>query len=288
MKRVDFLNLPEVIKFTDWLSQIIDGSATLSATKYHTLSQALQDYRWPPKRVDLYIPSGKKAILPKNSTLEDNQTLLNVLQVGLKSAITNNSNKEAIEWVKCILTWGGVYTHSRNRTQGNAGWLEARREESRLIKYLKSFIEIYSTSQHDQVGKYVDGLRSNAGLTKIHSLIIEEFIIYDSRVAAALSWLVLKWAGDPSRIPEVLRFATMRANTSRKEGKVRTACKAVFPYFSPSGRKENHQRHLMWNIRANWVLSEALRKAKRREQIRVLRDLEAALFMIGDDLKALQ
>lgn len=35
--------------------------------------------------------------------------------------------------------------------------------------------------------------RFNAGMSKVYSLIVADFIIYDSRVAAALAWFVARW-----------------------------------------------------------------------------------------------
>ena len=35
--------------------------------------------------------------------------------------------------------------------------------------------------------------RFNAGITKVYSMVLENFIIYDSRVAAALGWLVAQF-----------------------------------------------------------------------------------------------
>ena len=78
----------------------------------------------------------------------------------------------------------------------------------------------------------------------------------------------------------------MRANTSKKAGKLRTANPKIFPYFSPSGSRSNHVKHLMWNIRANWVLEEALIQAQKNQggAIGSMRALEASLFVLGDDL----
>lgn len=41
------------------------------------------------------------------------------------------------------------------------------------------------------------GLRFNAGMTKVYSLLADSLIIYDSRVAAALGWIVVKYCQAP-------------------------------------------------------------------------------------------
>ena len=44
--------------------------------------------------------------------------------------------------------------------------------------------------------EFFSDLRFNAGMTKVYSLMCDNFIIYDSRVAAALGWLVMKYCRD--------------------------------------------------------------------------------------------
>jgi hypothetical protein len=129
-------------------------------------------------------------------------------------------------------------------------------------------------------------LRSNAGMTKIHSLLLPNFVIYDSRVAAALAWLVRRWAKRSKNVPAHLRFACMRANTSKEKVKVRSPDPSVFRNFSPSGAARNHHRHAMWNLRANWLIAEALEQVRKKDarRSRSSREVEAALFMMGEDL----
>jgi hypothetical protein len=129
-------------------------------------------------------------------------------------------------------------------------------------------------------------LRSNAGTTKVHSLLLQDWVIYDSRVAAALAWLVYQWSS--RRPPSFLQFGCMRANSVRN--KSRSPDEKMFKYFTASGDVRNHRVHLKWNLRANWVLSAALNAANRRcglnevAPFASLREVEAALFMVGDDL----
>lgn len=54
--------------------------------------------------------------------------------------------------------------------------------------------------------------RFNAGITKVYSLVLEDFIIYDSRVAATLGWLVATFCRAGAReVPDALRFPWMPA-----------------------------------------------------------------------------
>jgi hypothetical protein len=141
-------------------------------------------------------------------------------------------------------------------------------------------------------------LRSNAGLTKVYSLALDDFIIYDSRVAAALAWLVTRWARETgSHIPDHLKFVCMRAKEipSKIQGvgptKIRTPDSRLFPYFAPSTNPKDHRKHAVWNQRANLVLTAALKHARAKPasaasaKFKTVRDVEAALFVMGADLR---
>jgi hypothetical protein len=133
--------------------------------------------------------------------------------------------------------------------------------------------------------------RFNAGMTKIYALLVPEFVIYDSRVAAALAWLVTRWCIETklTLVPDLLRFPCMRP----KEGdnpairKVRNPSCGQFRFPWLHGAVN----HAHWNLRASWILSAALNASRQEpeqnvflDQSNPLRALEAALFMWGYDL----
>jgi hypothetical protein len=212
------------------------------------------------------------------------------LSGGLRKSLSNTTDDELKDWVRAIFIWGGVYTLAGNG-QGNAGWLQNYQHNSDLRDYLLNVIKVIDNLKDESDLATIHNLRSNAGLTKIYALSCQNFIIYDSRVAAALTWLVLKWKKqnlDIKTIPEHLRFATMRANTAIGNIKVRSADPELFPYFAPTGPHRNHVKHLTWNIRANWLIGEALDRVREKEKIRDannIRNFEASLFVIGKNLK---
>ena len=291
MKKNDYISLDAVSEFTDWLCGVLFGKTTLGYRTrnliYENFDDALLDYKWPPKNIVVESPLGLIKIA-SNSNAADNQVLLDMFSEGLKEALASSQSETLVgAWVKCILQWGGVYTYSKGGQQGNRGWLEEQVKHQTLAKYLLNVIDKISNAENDDVGLEIESLRSNAGLTKVYSLLLPNFIIYDSRVAAALSWLVAKSQGFSSEIPEALRFATMRAKTSKAEGKIRTADPKNFVYFAASGPK-NFQNHLRWNIRANWILETAIEnvtKSSHHSAVSNIRLFEAALFTMGDDLK---
>lgn len=139
--------------------------------------------------------------------------------------------------------------------------------------------------------KFFSDLRFNAGMTKVYSLICESFIIYDSRVAAAMGWLVMKYCCDRklTSLPDGLRFPWAPAKEAQntvapKNRDPSLECDFKFPRL----RRGHH--HALWNMRASWVLSEALAHPSARASRfhegfgNPLRKLEMGLFMIGYDL----
>ena len=290
MHKEYFLRNVDTQSFIAWLCDLIDGSITLDFKyangSYRSLEEAMLLYAWPPKSTHISTPLGQKTIV-RNSTLSDNEELLRLLSIGLRNSVKSGADTEISNWVQAILVWGGVYTMTRTG-KGNTGWLEDYRVHGGIGQYLSHTFKLLNEAEDDEIGHAIQNLRSNAGLTKIYALGCDNFVIYDSRVAAALSWFISKWSRSAEAVPEHLRFATMRANTSKKSGKQRTAEKTVFPYFAPTGSKSSHVKHLKWNIRANWLLEQAITNssiAKTSNSICTIRDLEASLFVIGDDLK---
>lgn len=301
MNKTDFLENKDTTDFTKWLGEVITGAKEIHFPRSFgeagtdvTLEAAKDRYCWPMRRTKINIPGGHSITLIKNSTLQRNQEVLDDLSRGIRECLeAKPPNEKALAgWVEAIMVWGGVYTLKINGS-GNTGWLNKKRESQSLAAYLNRILQALSDPSGDLANPEGD-LRSNAGTTKLHAMILPDFVIYDSRVAAALAWLVKKWASEPSALSRVkhLHFACMRANTSAAKPKQRSPDEKIFPYFAPSGHLRNHRKHATWNLRANWVLREALNKAIKSADaakspigFQSVRDVEAALFMMGENLE---
>lgn len=294
----NFSGNPQTQQFVAWLSARIEGTDKIDFmhapdSRFPTLIAARDAYEWPPRRKTIATPDGD-LILEAGSDLAANQGVLDKLRQGLCKCLYDPVPNESLlaDWVQAILVWGGVYTRHKNGG-GNAGWLDTRRQAMDLTDNLRAALSaLKSGAIHFDHGPV--GLRSNAGLTKVYSLALEDFIIYDSRVAAALAWLVTRWAhAVGGSVPEHLKFACMRANEGNPKGKppgsakVRSPDAVNFPYFAPSIHLRDHWRHAVWNLRANHVLTSALSQARARQPVsfQTVREVEAALFVMGADLR---
>ena len=138
MEKNFFLEDERTQNFTDWLSQIIIGLIPLNFQNenklFNSFNEIKNNYSWPPKETKLFLKS-EIALIKKNSSLSDNQNLLDRLSEGMRASLLSNSDGDLLIWVKAILVWGGVYTFTKNR-KGNAGWLEQYFLHGGLSDYL--------------------------------------------------------------------------------------------------------------------------------------------------------
>lgn len=235
-----------------------------------------------------------------------NATVLNDLAEALQRAFGKRQNsddpacgkseKVLIEASQRVFVWGGVAgakERKANTRAGNYLWLKETFPDGKgLADAYKCAEKTFTSDKPDlsNIGKA--GIRSNAGFTKIYSLLFDDFIIYDSRVAAALGLFVVKFCKESNRtgIPDELNFGWMppKEGKSSKDAKIRDPSSGELVHQ----RANNERRHAHSNIRANWILGKVLSidnspkspfNGINNNQDK-LRALEAAFFMIGYDI----
>ena len=207
--------------------------------------------------------------------------VLEIISAGLKQAIRTRNDGEAVKLCHAVLRWGGVIAH-------NGKWIEDNRQGLSIM--LSGGMALFSdgaSGAHHFIGLK----RFNAGMTKVYSVVLEDFIIYDSRVAAALGWLVAKFCRvEALEVPDALRFPWMPAKEAlgheTPKNRNPSCYRGEFPRMNNSP-----SRHALWNLRASWLLQAVLEEAGNSTRFNQvppeaapLRRLEAALFMIGYDL----
>lgn len=283
MNQVQYL-AGAVADFRDWLAQRLCGQpigfVVPGALAHPNLLSALAAYSWP-LRAKTGLPNPHRGLphvhpvvpwLPAHSPLANNTAVLHIIRGALRAAYAAGPARayQLSGAVAAVFHWGGVYTG-----RGNRGWLTAN--HTNLLAILQAVV-------HDNAGgddkSAVPGLRFDSGMTKVYSLLIDDFIIYDSRVAAALAWLAKRWwtidCGQPAHtLPQLLRFACLPANGAMAHH--RNPDVALFPTLAV-----NPYEHYTWNVRANWLLADSLLTAANGGIFGSLREVEAALFQMGD------
>lgn len=285
MKKNTYLKNTDVVQFIEWLSANLDNG-TLAHSYVNrrsgpwrcaSLYDAYLQYHWPHAALPRLSLSG-------GVSFTHNAHTLGVLQRQLQHALTPQLNDPAACVAAIdVMTWGGVRA-------GNVRWLHSNQAE--LANLLSKTRDALNADDTDHSDLNDSGLRFNAGMTKVYSLLCDSLIIYDSRVAAALGWTVTKYCQDKgmSQVPAELSFAWAPAKTAPGHPDPKRRNPSVGALKFPS--LAAGARHAEWNLKASWLLSATLASPNARASLfkqtvvpqQQLRAIEAALFMIGYDL----
>lgn len=293
MLKTTYLANPDVDHFCKWLAQLLAGQPIHFSIptphpgySYPNLHSAHAAYSWPPRKwTGLPTPHGTlphihPAVpsLNAHSPLSHNTAVLAIAQAALRTAyaIATPGSKHLSGAVAQIFHWGGVYTST-----GNKLWLTTN--QPNLLSILQRFVIDHALGDDNST---VPRLRFNSGMTKVYSLLIDDFIMYDNRVSASMAWLALDWwtkhlGNSAPSLPPFLRFAC--PPTNGKMAPHRNPNQSVFPTLSGT----QPYAHYTWNVRTNWLLAHALLLANQPPKIghlspfKSLRDVEAALFQMG-------
>ena len=201
--------------------------------------------------------------------------------LGLLYKNTHDSNLVR-ENCKNILSWGGVLG---NETRGN---LKKLNDIKNLNEYLLNAIHYLNLEICKDESESYKKLHCNAGFSKIYSSIIDDFIIYDSRVSSALCLFIRLFSKDSAlkNIPEILRFSYLRGRNLNQNENRRNPSSQI--YIFNELYANDHRRYLKNNIRASWLIKLILDKTESRfnllDRSIQARALESALFMIGYEI----
>ena len=281
MNKIQYQRNVDVIDFNNYLNQSLLSfqhnylnRKTKTTWNCTSLLSAFDNYNWKFKYID---PITKESI--SGNTFFQSKNALTSLSMGLRAAIEANNVQDIFNFSMAICKWGGVI-NGNNRT---------------LKKNINELFTLYSKTKIAMVSEKADDSNTenvfnmNAGFTKIYSLLFDNLIIYDSRVGAALGWLVRKYCTSKNLnyIPDSLLFSWApskegeNANNpkNRNPGFVNNQS---FPNFS---NKPNLQTKSM--LRASWLIEMLVSENQIVPGNTVsekMRAIEAALFMIGYDL----
>lgn len=291
----EYLALPEVTSFVNWLRRLVScsdaiefhhsylieakGSSNVKLPWHcHSIFNAFESYEWKFSFTNFFTE--QKVV---GQTYNQSAHSLESMRVLLRDAVLNGDNESCYQVCCMILKWGGVLGSDVKGNQKSllvlkpnlAAYLAAVEE------YFNHFPELTS-SYKVQVNGRTEKIRMNAGYTKIYALLCNDFIIYDGRVGGALGLLVRLHLESLNgkkyeKVPDSLAFYYGKAKNPKVN---RNPSKQHFVFKALSGQASVHIRN---NIKANWILS-ALNLTEQTDfskQQDPLRAFEAALFMIG-------
>lgn len=286
MNRSEYIT-GKVKEFVEWVSKRLDDDTFAHAYTFRrgnkawacaSLFNAYERYDWSHRALPEF---GLEAGTSLDSSVRVLETLRNELNAGLADGDNERVRLAAIG----VMKWGGV-------ENGNVKWLNDRRDKlCDIIGRTRDALDAGDTEQSHLVDR---NLRFTSGMSKIYSLVCKDFVIYDSRVAAALGRAVVQFCGDNdpalSEVPTGLEFpwAPAKASSNAANPPQRDPGKPPFD-FPRLGAGRNYA---VWNMKASWLLDAIIDHcsahssgfARLESKMLRLRALEAALFMIGYDL----
>jgi len=262
--------------FVSWVKEWLDtpGSfkhqyvtrKTKARWECDSLYDAFLKYEW---RFSCKHPTGEHQ---SGSKFTETNALIQDLRKLLRAAVLSGDEGLCISACLTILEWGGVLAGNQSHIMGNVS----------LCNYLRTAQEELKEDTYTLGGK-LPLIRMTSGFSKIYSLLLDDFIIYDSRVAAALCLLVRNYCED-ARIPLIPRPLQFRIGPSRTEAN-RNPSRGSHVFKMLSLGNSNH--YIDSNMRANWLVKGILDGSNSQFNNHgndAMVALQAALFMIGYDV----
>lgn len=284
MNRTDFIEQPLIKPFVSYVSRLLLNEAPFIHSYDITYKKWKKECgaHWSCE----YLVEAKQNYWWHGS-YEENMAPLDTMSTAIKAAIASNDENAALYWAMRILQWGDVY-------KGSVKYILDKYENTELCCALKAAVDAMQSANYDLSRFDQQDLRMDSGLTKVYSLASASSIIFDSRVAAAMTLLAhrfysLEDVALKKQVQKLNAFACGSTITSDKK-RSNIAGKRV---FSPN-LKPGNQAH--YNLVTNWILNEAMAIANDRDSgllvaiwggnncAERLRSVEAALFMIGSDI----
>lgn len=233
------------------------------------LKEIFETYSWQYSiKTELEIPD---EIAKAGFSLSESEKVLNYAKS--KVLVNGEINPNLIDLknaTEITLKWGGVFTKGNKNKVTDISY-DLKKDYDEVLKKWKEINEYNAGFSPKDNFEFT----SNAGFTKIFSLILSDFVIYDSRVSVALAYLMEQCFGED--IPEILRIyipaSKVADNTKRK----------VNNFFKSTYQKDS--KHFYSNVISSILLKQTLKLINEIDPSVKLRDLEAALFMMGYDIR---
>ena len=268
MKRTEYLEDRDVQSFLNWTAPFASGERELrqrwlsrrwGAWSCDTLFDAYRAYEWP---FGVVLPGDTER--RNGKTYQDTANVLGELSKRLRQSAANEDAAAFLDAAVAVVRWGGL--HRSERRLGELG------EEA--LPVLTTAVQLMDPAKADL--DHLAGARPmNSGFSKIYSLLIDGFPIYDSRVACALASLVRLFCEETGRaeVPGHLQLGLPPSYAGKERD---PSCGArVFRRISTPGRFARS------NVMAAWLLGALAANPPFSGEADPLLAMESAMFMVG-------
>jgi hypothetical protein len=223
-----------------------------------SFKKALQNYYWPYK-INESLPVGFDYF---GNSYESSAKILNLASERL------SSEKDFIKGATIVLEWGGVVNKNLKRIE-SLTFFEFKNEVRSAQMLWEGFC-----NDELKLGSGIIDFHINSGFSKIYSLMLDNFIIYDSRTAAALTAIIYEVIGDKPK-EWTLKVPSPRVHIEKR-------------VLSRFGKVNTTKQYWESNIIANIIVKEVCMKLNSKGANVSMRQVEAALFMLGADIRKLK
>lgn len=288
--KADYLSSSDVDGFITYLVGLLDGDLEFSHA-YRVRDARLPEHHRARLNVDrrlqfCSLESAFNNYWWANSDYDENKQALERVQEIVRETIDVKGTERpdaVLNALREVLGWGAGYRRTKLYT-ANLKWASDRADS--LAERLRAGREamVSDTPNLAVFDPRQEGCaRMNAGYTKYYALACEDVVIYDGRVGAALGLLARHFckASKLPRVPHQLQFGW-----GAQSGKNPLNRNPSDSEFSFGRLPVEGAIWAAWNIKANWVLSSARRRAQAKwcKGDDGLRRIEAALFVIGYEI----
>lgn len=281
-----YLASKDISDFISWLEPKLDGANSFPHSYYLKLARrnwrcsciydAYKLYWW---RFNTFCPVADRWV--SGTSLQEFFEYLTRLAKAFRESVRINDIILARKCALSMLKWGGVEKGNRERVNGMGEDVCAH------FRDIQEQLVLSVVCLGENQGIYI-----NSGFTKLYFLLIDDFMMYDGRVGAALGLMVRKFCeeNDLYQIPRLLQFSYGPGRESGGASNRRDH--SLGPYqFHPLSFTP--RRHLQDNIKASWLLKavadNTTSRFSRLPQDPPLNErltaLQSALFMIGYDVR---
>lgn len=287
-KKDNYLIGKQVKAFTIWLDSCLDVSGKFNHSYYllktkqnwqcSNLFEAFENYCWSYNV--MCEVQGKQV---SGSGFRETFDYLNLLAGSFRSAVKENDTELARKSALAMLTWGGVKNKNGQRI------LDMGEGVCDYFRQVQKSLNM----QTCHLGNF-ENIFMNSGFTKLYFLLVDDFIMYDGRVGAALGLLGRMYAKEAGleEVPPEIEFSYGSGKTSaerQKNGDRRNPSTEKYKLPSFNGKPD---RQLNDNIKASWLIKELADKTESRFSLlpqgpllnERMTAIQSAFFMIGYDV----
>lgn len=277
MEKDAYLQHTHVARFLEWVEPLVAGHKGIHISwksrghtfECATLEQAYLCYNWRSRVERCDGLTETIATFEETARVFDEwrQTMRTIMD---RNASEADDHERFIMTAKRIREWGGIRKHGDLDSLGSSAFAVLSENAKRLNPEFGDTDDLRSFSH------------MGSGYSKIYAMMVPSLPIYDSRVACALTSLILLYCRqcELQGVPETLGLGVPKPQGNQRRNPSKR--QYTFPKIWDSAARGG--RYAVSNLKAAWLIAEMASRGEPfagMEKDRGTLALQSALFMIG-------